>query len=68
MQLIDEEKVSTIRKKLREQVTVAELMKAAGVSARTVYRYIDLLVERGFNVVRANITRPTKYQIKKEGQ
>lgn len=60
---VDESGLTRFEKQLKKPRTVQELIDATGLSRRTVFRYLQLLQERGINVVRANIGRPTRYQV-----
>ena len=61
--IIDEEKLSQMKAYLKNPRTVEDLEAELTVSRRTVFRYLKVLEDRGARVKRANIGRPTKYQI-----
>jgi hypothetical protein len=47
--------------------TPDELSVLTGLCRRTVYRYLDLLVQRGYDVRPVDFRRPTKYTIEGPG-
>lgn len=59
----DEDLVKKLKKALRRPRTVDELVEMTGALRRRVYRYLEVLVERGEKVTRRGIRRPTKYVI-----
>lgn len=61
--IVDEEKISELKKYLSKPRTVEALEDKLMVSRRTVFRYLKILENRGEQVKRANIGRPTEYQI-----
>ncbi len=62
--VVDEEKIAKLIKALKKPVEVGDLVDRLGVSKKTVYRYLDLLEERGFIIEHSGRTRPVTYQIK----
>lgn len=62
---VDEKALKVFRALLRRPRTLKELEIEAGISRRTVFRYLVLLKDRGQNVERVGLTRPTKYRIGK---
>ena len=63
MMQIDEKKLKKMVKKLSRPRTVDELAELVGISRRTVFRWLSVLDDQGVRVYRANLGRPTKYQI-----
>jgi len=63
--MIDEKVLKAFCGLLKQPRTLKELEKWAGISRRTVFRYLALLKDRGQNVERVGLTRPTKYRIGK---
>ncbi len=64
MSVINEELYKALKKRLREKpATILEMVKFTKLSRRTVYRYLALLEERGENLWRLGIHRPTQYRI-----
>lgn len=61
--IVDEEKISELKRYLAKPRTVEDLEFKLMVSRRTVFRYLKILESRGERVKRANIGRPTEYQI-----
>ncbi len=61
---IDDTKLEAVRKKLKRPRTVDELAEAVDVSRRTIFRWLAVLQERGHDVQRVNLGRPTEYQIR----
>ena len=60
---LDEQALDSLKKLLRQPRTLMELEDGAGISRRTVFRYLAVLKERGFNVVKWGLSRPTQYRI-----
>lgn len=63
--VFDEEALKRFKALLRRSSTLKELETGAGISKRTVFRYLVRLKDEGYNVVRVGFTRPTKYRIEK---
>lgn len=61
--VLNEEDLERFKKYLKAARTLSELEQEIGISRRTVFRYLTILKNRGCNVIRDGLTRPTKYRI-----